>query len=119
MVWMVVWALLYITWAMLFYCVTYMYVYNISIRIINIILTIIYSSWRYPFLNLWAPFAMVWYVLVFGLHFVYYMLCFGLYKLKVKLVQKYYQKNQHQVFDNFGADNCKDLNQDSGTIEYL
>ena len=44
------------------------------------------------------------------LHFVFYMLCYGLYRLKIVIVRKYYLKNKHIEFDDFGADNCPDLN---------
>jgi len=101
MTWMVVWALVYIFYAMLFYSVRYI--------------------WRYPFLNLWTPYAMFWYVLVFAMHFVFYMLCYGLYRLKIVIIRKYYLKNKHIEFDDFGAHNCPDLNppQDSPEDEYL
>merc|ERR1712137_285649 len=41
MTWMTAWAIAYIFWALIFYALT--------------------STWRYPFLNLWVPFAMIKY----------------------------------------------------------
>jgi hypothetical protein len=46
-------------------------------------------SWRYPFLNIFAPASPGWYVLLAGGHLGFFAMVYGLYLLKCKLLRKY------------------------------
>ena len=47
-----------------------------------------FISWRYPFLNLWVPYAMIWYAVIFAFHYVFYYMCYGFYRLKLFILAK-------------------------------
>lgn len=43
---------------------------------------------------------MLWYGLVFGMHFVFFLLCYGLYRAKLKILEKLNVKyNERETVD--------------------